>query len=452
MSAKHIKSKLVRNFGANAYGQLITVAIQLVSVPFYLHFWGVGLYGEWLILSAIPAYLTLSDIGFASVAANDMTMRVAKGDKQGALEVYQSIWIFICIVSTIAGVALVLLIYLFPLNRIFSLSYISNTQTKQLLTVLVMYMLVGLQSGVLSAAFRAVGRYAYGTVINNSIRLAEWILAMIVLVLGGGVLFVAMATFAIRIVGILVMWALIRKQEQWLFLGIRVASLTKIRELFRPAVAFMAFPLGLALTLQGMVIVIGMMLGSTAVVIFSAYRTLTRLVVQIITMLNQAIWPEISSAYGTGKIELIIQIHRKGSSITFWIALAAVTTLGFAGEWIIGVWTRHTFQHDHTLLVLMLITTLLNVLWQTSWVVLMATNKHEKISIVFIASAASALLLSVIAIPVLGINGIGVMLLIAEIPLLLFAIHSALDLLNDKWSDYMKAVISNPLSRGVVIL
>jgi hypothetical protein len=84
-----LKAKLLRNLGANAYGQAITILIQLVSVPLYLHYWGKQLYGEWLILSAIPAYLALSDIGFASVTANDMTMRVANGDRHGTLEVFQ---------------------------------------------------------------------------------------------------------------------------------------------------------------------------------------------------------------------------------------------------------------------------------------------------------------------------------------------------------------------------
>jgi O-antigen/teichoic acid export membrane protein len=212
----------------------------------------------------------------------------------------------------------------------------------------------------------------------------------------------------------------------------------------------MAFPLGLALSLQGMVLVIGMTLGSAAVVIFSAYRTLTRIMVQVIYMFNQAVWPEISAAYGAGKMDLVKQIHRKGSSVTFWIALAAVTTLGFIGEWIIGIWTRHAFEQNHTLLLLMLATTLLNVLWQTSWVVLMATNTHQKISIVFVASSASALLLGTITLPILGINGAGWILFLAEIPLFLHVINSALSLACDKWAGYLKSVISNPI-KGILV-
>lgn len=450
MSQERLRAKLLRNLGANAYGQLITAAIQLASVPLFLHYWGVELYGEWLILSSIPAYLSLSDIGFASVAANDMTMRMAKGDNQGTKEVYQSIWIFICTGSAIAGCVLTLLIVSFPLNQLFLISHVSGKQTQKVLVVLMLYVLVGLQGSVLSAAFRAVGRYAYGTLMNNSIRLIEWLISLVALVLGGGVLVVAMVTLAIRLVGLIITWAVLRRQERWLSLGFEAASMQKIRELLKPAVAFMAFPLGLAFSLQGMVLVIGVTLGSVAVVIFSAYRTLTRLLVQMITMINQAVWPEMSAAYGAGKVDVVTKLHRKVSSVTFWIALASVSALGLVGEWIVGVWTRDAFEQNRTLLFLLLMTTFLNVLWQSSWVVLMATNKHEKISIVFIVCAAGALLLSAMIIHTLGINGAGWGLVVAELPLLYYVINSALTLLGERWLDYVKAVVSNPVSWKVV--
>src|SRR6266478_3684793 len=73
--------RLLRAIGATALYPIVTAVIQLVSVPIFLRFWGPRLYGEWLLLSTLPSYLSLSDMGFASVAGNDMTMRVAAGDR-----------------------------------------------------------------------------------------------------------------------------------------------------------------------------------------------------------------------------------------------------------------------------------------------------------------------------------------------------------------------------------
>lgn len=448
MSTSSIKSKLLRNLGANAYGHLITVVIQLVSVPLFLHYWGVELYGEWLILSAIPAYLSMSDIGFASVAANDMTIRMANGDQQGTLVVYQSIWVFICAMSLFVGAVLGIPILSFSINGLFSITHISSAQTSRVLFVLMLYVLVGLQVAVLNAGFRAVGRYAYGTIMNNSIRLIEWLISMLVLAMGGNVLFVAMAALIVRSLGLLILWIVLRVQTPWLNLGVHAASMNTIRELFKPAIAFMAFPLGLALGLQGTILLIGILLGSVAVAIFTAYRTLTRVLVQVITMLSTAIWPEASIAYGAGKMDLLSKLHHKGSKVTFWIAIACMAGLGLVGERIIGVWTHHAFQSHPILLWLLLATSFLNVLWQTSWVVLMATNMHQKISIVFFASATGGLATCALIIPLLGLNGAGLALVIAELPMLYLAVNGALNLLHDSWSSYAKAIISNPFARG----
>lgn len=90
--------RLLRGIGATALYPIVSAVIQLVSVPVFLRFWGPSLYGEWLLLSTVPTYLSLTDMGFGSVAGNDMTMRVAAGDRTGALRSFQSAWVMICVI------------------------------------------------------------------------------------------------------------------------------------------------------------------------------------------------------------------------------------------------------------------------------------------------------------------------------------------------------------------
>lgn len=88
-----VKQRILRGIGANALGLGVNVLVQLVSLPVFLAVWGVEKYGEWLVLSSLAAFLSMSDIGFALAAANEMTMRV---DRDGALVVYQSMWALLC--------------------------------------------------------------------------------------------------------------------------------------------------------------------------------------------------------------------------------------------------------------------------------------------------------------------------------------------------------------------
>ncbi len=66
------------------YNQVINLGVQIALVPIFLHAWGAERYGVWLLLSAIPTYLTFSDFGFTLSAKNEMTIKAAKGRTAGA--------------------------------------------------------------------------------------------------------------------------------------------------------------------------------------------------------------------------------------------------------------------------------------------------------------------------------------------------------------------------------
>jgi hypothetical protein len=60
--------RILLGFGANAFSQAINIAIQLVSLPLFLLYWDASTYGTWLLLSALPGYLMMADVGMVLVA------------------------------------------------------------------------------------------------------------------------------------------------------------------------------------------------------------------------------------------------------------------------------------------------------------------------------------------------------------------------------------------------
>ena len=53
--------RIARGMGANAWGVVVTLTIQVISVPVLLGAWGVQVYGEWLILSVFSTYVAHGD-------------------------------------------------------------------------------------------------------------------------------------------------------------------------------------------------------------------------------------------------------------------------------------------------------------------------------------------------------------------------------------------------------
>lgn len=121
------------NLTAQGYNQIVTIAAQLLSGPVLISSWGLHMYGVWLLLTAIPAYLSLSDLGFTFIAKNDMSIRYARGDQAGALETYQTTLVLILISTLLLSVITTALITLFPASRWFDIGNLSSKEANSIL-------------------------------------------------------------------------------------------------------------------------------------------------------------------------------------------------------------------------------------------------------------------------------------------------------------------------------
>jgi hypothetical protein len=79
-----LRQRLVGGAGAQAYAQVVQLLVRLGEVPLFLAIWTAPTYGKWLVLAAIPGFLTFADGGFATTSARDLMIRLAAGDLAGA--------------------------------------------------------------------------------------------------------------------------------------------------------------------------------------------------------------------------------------------------------------------------------------------------------------------------------------------------------------------------------
>jgi O-antigen/teichoic acid export membrane protein len=139
-----IKNRVIKGFGANAFGQIVVVLIQLAGVPILLHFWGAQLYGEWLILFSIPAYLSMTDLGFSQSAGNDMTARVARNERVEALAVFQSLAVLVFGAAAIGFALISAVICTLPLAQWLHFEIMSTFEARLVLWMLAIEALIKL--------------------------------------------------------------------------------------------------------------------------------------------------------------------------------------------------------------------------------------------------------------------------------------------------------------------
>jgi O-antigen/teichoic acid export membrane protein len=176
---------------------VISAIVQLGSVPLLLHAWGAATYGDWLLLSAIPSYLTFSDLGFGDASGSDMSVRVAAGDRDGALETFQSSWILVSAVSLVALLLAAIAAWWFPWQAWLKLSGVSNVEAVKVVMLLGAYVAVSQQNGIIESGYRSDGHFATGTFWILMLRLSETLVATIVALAGGTLVAVAATYLAV---------------------------------------------------------------------------------------------------------------------------------------------------------------------------------------------------------------------------------------------------------------
>ena len=417
--------------------------MQLCTVPIFLHFWGVDLYGEWLLLSAIPAYLAMSDMGFSSVAGNRMTMQVAESKQYMAVETYQSTLIFLVIVST-SILIIASLSFFLPLDLWFHLKEMDKDIIGLIITLLTLGVVIGLQNSLIEIGFRSDGNYSSYVWISNITRLGEFILVAISVYFGSGPVLVASIPIFTRVISFIFAKKILRKKSPWIHYGINKAKTKTILSLLVPSIDFMALPIGNALKNQGMLTIVGIVLGPIAVVSYSTTRSLLSSVQQGMSIINNSIWPEISSAYGSGKVFLIQKIHRVAVKISLILALILIIFLALYGIDFIYYWTNKKVMVDHLFFNLMLLSILINSLWLTSSIVLVATNNHEKMARLYLIFTISCSLITYLLVPIFGLSGIAVGMLLIDIAMAVTVLSFSLNLVKDSPINFFIYLL-NPL-------
>jgi len=421
------------------------MVILLIQIRF-LRFWDIRVYGNWLILTAVPSYLALSNIGFGSVAGNDMTMRESAGDRQGTLRVFQSCWwLFACICGTIA-LLLGPVLYFVPVDSLLNVHSISLADTRWIIFYLGLSVLLGQFEQLLQSAYTCVGRYPYGSFIKSMISLAAFVAMMVPVLVGRGPRTAALVFAVANSLGTLLLCVLVRRDMPWIEYGWGHARFSEIRRLTRPAIAFMGFPIGNALNLQGTLMAVSYALGPVDVAIFSTARTVSRVALQMVQMVNTTFWPELSLAYGAKNEALTRTLHRRACQLALIIGVVVVAGVMAVGPSFLHHWTGGHVPPSRGLLTILLLVVVFYALWSTSSTLMASTNQHQRMAAIYVAATSVTCVACFYFSRWEGLYGAAAALLISELAMNCYVLPASLRIAHDTFPAFAASLLHYPPS------
>lgn len=401
--------RLLKGIGANAAAQLANIGMQLLSVPLFLSFWDVSQYGYWVILSAVPAYFSMADVGIVTVAMNEITMFNGRGDYEKSNILFNSVLLYLMLIVGGLSIVSILIVAILPSGLL------PIGAWKIVCAVLIINALLSLFNGAFDTVFRSTGRYSDGICAIQSIRVFEWLGGVLLLIEFKTMLAVASGMLIGRIVSMFAAFLYAKRNIKIFMWCARSGQLGEIKKIFIPGLQFLSFPVGNAIYMQGMTVLIGAVIGPAAVSIFNTYRTISRTTVQFVSMLSHTLWPEFSRLYGNNEKQNLVFLYKKGCIYSGASAFLSGLVLYEMTPLILHYWTHGKIAYDEWYSLLFVITTVLASLWHVPRILLISTNNHTKVSICYLLFCIAAILSAFFIINETVIGGVLSVMIVFEL-------------------------------------
>lgn len=414
------RRRVILGIASVGYSKLVGALAQLAMVPAMASAWGLELYGHWLMLATIPVFLGSSDFGFGVAAGNRIIGEVAVGSHSEALRTFQSALALITSASALIFLLVAAVLTIIPPEMLESSGGLPAESARQVLLILSLYGLIAMQGSLFFGVMRSEGGFAISGTYEATVQLVEAATVVSAVLLGYQPIATASAYLVCRSMGFAGLIVLAKYKARWLRLGVNRASLARIRELLRPAIAAMMLPLGFAGFLQGTALAVGAAGGAAAVPVYTSLRTLSRIGLQAIMAVNLPLMPEFTAEYAKGHKGWITSVT--GGMATF--ALLAGTVWGLClallGPEAISIWTRGTINPPHAMFWLTGAAIAMSAVWNPLSNFLLAVNRHESFTYAFAAATVAVIGATIPAVHYAGVTGAVAVALLLDLFMLIF--------------------------------
>jgi len=432
-------SSLRKSILANLCGVGVQLLNQILLVPLFLRLWDVKLYGDWIVISAISSFFFMSDAGLNSVTSNRFTISFSSGRKEECRSLLANNYLLIVVVGSLS--LLGSLGYVLSWNIVSSLGLhqLDRWEASYVFVMLILQVFLGMGSSVIDVIYRASSLNHKMVNLGNVGRLVEFFVILLSLVLH--LRLWQMVTIYLLPRCLIFFYKAVDTRKYFAYsFHFGDVDIPLLKSMIFPSLTFMAFPAGNAIVYQGFTLLVNKAFGAESVVLFNTTRTLCSFLRQLLSTMQQAVWPEYSIAYGKHDVARMRDLHRKAFSIAMAGGLIIGIFLLLAGPWIYRFWTHSKILFSYPLMEAFLVVTLCEVTWQTSSVCLKATNTHSRLGIAYVVTAILSIVVALLlhqfsrSLPLIELC-----LLVIHVPLSAYAIRQGLVMTSDNVEGLISA-------------
>lgn len=394
-----------RGVVANVAHLGVVAGSQVVQIPILIHAFGSPGYARWLVISAIPAYLTLADMGLATAGSTEVTRLWATGRRAEAVQLLRSYlgWLQSAAAVGLLLIATVALLIVDSLPQEVS----SDPNSPWVILLLLGWVYLTLLYGAREGAFRMVGRFPLGIWFLVLGRLGDLVILGFVALTTRSLVFSAAGLFVFRAAALVLL-----SRRMKLLMGAPEPDLAgtfrehAVRSLITPSIGALTIPIAQAVGAQGLILVAGGVLSASGLIVLNAVRLVSGLLRQTSLTIGYGVMAEMTRSHAQGDEGHARRLQRRAEQLSFALSVAACLTLIIIGPPLISAWTRQP-PPSRLVVAAFVVSPVIDCFWLGSLVEATARNKQMLIGTVGLIMTSASLLVGWVMAQSLGVLGFG---------------------------------------------
>jgi O-antigen/teichoic acid export membrane protein len=341
----------LKNSAFTTLGWLVPILVNFITVPIIVHNLGYDAYGVWVLVMAVMGYFALLDLGVAKGGIKFLAEANARGDISTANQVVSIGLVFYCAIGLVGGVGIALSVDTFLLDFIKTPEALKPTARIVFYLAAFGFFVTMLQTYLLSLP-QALHRFDISNTVDSVNQIVISVITVLVVVVGFGLI----SVIVVRVIGnILCCISLVHRLKKCMpSLNFSTYFRWKLaKSVFSYSLISFIGRVGTTTATQLQTIIVGSLLGTTAVAVFSIPFTLISRVMGISSRLSMLIFPVSSELSGDLNMERLHEVYLTMTRNLFFLSVVQVVVFVLFSWEILRVWMGAEFADKASIILVM---------------------------------------------------------------------------------------------------
>jgi len=397
---------VTRNLSTRYLAIAAEMVVGLLVLPFNVAHLGKAAYGLWVLTTSITAYFSVLDLGYSGALVKFVAQYRAKRDLRGLNEILSTTYyLFIGFGAVTYLAAIVIAVYL---DTLLNITPDQLHVGRVVLLVTSIHFALATAFSVFGAVINGFQRYDINNVTGTISSIVVAIVNVAVLSMGYGLIELVIATTIVRVLTLWVYRANAYRVFRALSLSPANFRVSRLREVTSFSVFMLLIDWANKMNYSIDAVVIGIMLGTAAVAVWSIGQRLAEVTQRLTNQLNDILFPNVVDHSASSRVDRLQAILLMGTRLSLATVIPIGTALMLMAGPLVLAWVGPDFAGSVIVVQLLALTVMIRVGNSTAQTLLKGADGHRLVAYTNVITAGVNLALSVVLARGIGLAGVAI--------------------------------------------